>query len=108
MKPDQEVYPEFDAELSQSMRMETIAFLTNIFRENRSLNDLIDSDYTFLNGRLAKHYGLEADPKMDWQKWEWKDRKRGGVITMASVLTTASYPRRTSPVLRGDGFSKKS
>lgn len=101
IKPDHEIFPEYDAELAKAMRYETVTFLTNIFRENRSINELIDSNYTYLNGRLAKHYEIEADPQMPWQKYEWKDKRRGGIITMASVLTTASYPRRTSPVLRG-------
>ncbi|TVQ00754.1 MAG: DUF1592 domain-containing protein [Planctomycetaceae bacterium] len=101
VRPDAELFPDFDAELSDAMRHEAVATVASVFRENRPLTDLIAADHAHANGRLAKHYGWELPADAPWQRVELADPNRGGVITMAGVLTAASYPRRTSPVLRG-------
>lgn len=99
--PDKTVFPEYEAALAHDMLEEPIQFVTGVFRDDRPLTDLIQSDYTFLNPRLASHYGWDIPGEDVWQRVPVSDPRRGGVITMASVLTRSSYPRRTSPVLRG-------
>lgn len=106
VRPDAERFPEFDDELASAMRREAIEFVAYVFRENRSLLELLDSDYTFVNERLAKHYGIDqADAAKvegpEFRRVALKDRNRGGLVGMACVLTANSYPLRTSPVLRG-------
>ncbi|MEZ6067070.1 MAG: DUF1592 domain-containing protein [Planctomycetaceae bacterium] len=100
-KPDAEVFPAYTEELADDLREEAIRFVADVFREDRSLLELIDAPYVTVNGRLAQHYGLALDPDADWQRLETADRQRGGVVTLGAALMTASYPRRTSPVLRG-------
>jgi hypothetical protein len=83
------------------MAVEPVAFFHALLRENRPLTECIDADYTYVNAELAKFYGL-GDVKGDgFQRVALADRNRGGVLTMAGVLTLTSYPRRSSPVLRG-------
>ncbi|HTN74451.1 MAG TPA: DUF1592 domain-containing protein, partial [Pirellulaceae bacterium] len=101
IKPDTGKFPEFDAELAQAMRDETAYFVHAVFQENRPLTELLDADYTFVNQRLAKHYGLSDIQGSEMRRVSLSDRARGGVATQASVLTVTSYPLRTSPVLRG-------
>lgn len=101
VRPDAELFPDFNPELASDMREEAVAFVSSIFRDDAPLGDLISARYTFVNGRLATHYGIALPPDAPWQRVDLTDGRRGGVITMASVLTSASYPRRTSPVLRG-------
>jgi mono/diheme cytochrome c family protein len=101
VKPDREIYPEFSDQLSQDLHQEAIRFIASVFREDRSLLDLLDSKYVVVNGNLAQHYGLELPSDAPWQRLETADRRRGGVMTMGATLMAASYPRRTSPVLRG-------
>lgn len=100
-EPDAELFPEFTPELAADMREEAVSLVTDVFRNDRPLTDLIAADYSFMNGRLAAHYGLDLPTDAPWQRVPLSDLRRGGVATMASVLTSASYPRRTSPVLRG-------
>jgi hypothetical protein len=83
------------------MAEEAVAFCHALLRDDRPVLDLLDSDYTYLNERLAKHYGIEGVTGPDFRRVALKDRNRGGVLGMAAVLTLTSYPRRTSPVLRG-------
>ena len=99
--PDAEVFPQFDDELAADMREEAILTVANVFRENEPLTRLVDAQYIYANARLAAYYGLEVDEGDSWRRVALPNRQRGGVMTMASVLTSASYPRRTSPVLRG-------
>ncbi len=101
VRPDASLFPEYDGTLAGSMREETVRFVSGIFQEDRSLNDLIAANYTYVDSSLAKHYGFTGELTAPWQRVTWSDGKRGGVATMASVLTSSSYPRRTSPVLRG-------
>jgi hypothetical protein len=95
---------ELDRETRQAMRRETEMFFASIVREDRSVRDLIDSDYTFLNEKLARHYGLTnlniVGPEMRKVSLP-KDHPRGGVLTQGTVLTVTSNPTRTSPVKRG-------
>src|SRR5262249_49853194 len=67
----------------------------------RSILEFLDSDYTFMNGRLARHYSINGVSGIDFQKVKLPDDRRGGVVTMASTLTVTSNPTRTSPVKRG-------
>jgi hypothetical protein len=99
--PDRDRFPAFDNYLRLSMRQETMRFLEYIVREDRSVLDFLDARYTFLNERLARHYGVEGVTGPEFRKVELTDPQRGGVLTQASVLTVSSYATRTSPVLRG-------
>jgi hypothetical protein len=103
IKPDAEVYPQYDEDLSKAAREEVVRFVSGVFREGRPLTDLLDSDYLVLNERLANHYGLPWSGGEDWARVDLPadGKHRGGVTTMAGVLIKTSYPRRTSPVLRG-------
>jgi hypothetical protein len=101
VKPDAQVYPEYTADLARDLADEAVNFVTLVFRENRPLTDLISANYVVVNGRLAQYYGLNLSEDATWQTVSIADGRRGGVTTMASVLTSSSYPRRTSPVLRG-------
>ncbi len=102
-KPDENRFPEFDYSLAEAMRRETSLFFAHLVREDRSLLELIDSDYTFANARLAEIYGLDgvSGDAMQLVQFADGDDSRGGVLGMAAVLTTTSHPLRTSPVLRG-------
>ncbi|GIW89440.1 MAG: filamin [Isosphaeraceae bacterium] len=99
--PDPALFPGVDAALRDAMRQETEATLAYVLRENRSILELLDADYTFVNERLAAHYGLAGVEGPEFRKVRLPDRRRGGVLTQASVLTLTSNPNRTSPVKRG-------
>jgi hypothetical protein len=99
--PDRQRFPEFDDYLRMSMQRETELFLENLVREDRSLLNLIDGRYSFLNERLAEFYGLPRVRGPEFREVALADPHRGGILTQASVLTVSSYPTRTSPVLRG-------
>jgi mono/diheme cytochrome c family protein len=101
IRPDPDRFPEFDDVLAGAMRQEAIHLFDRIVREDRSLLELIDADYTFVNDRLAKLYGLEGVKGPQMRRVQLADRSRGGVLGLAGVLTVTSYPLRTSPVLRG-------
>ena len=99
-QPDPNKFPEYTTAVRDAMAAEPVEFFHALLRENGSLLSLLDADYTYANETLAKHYGL--DVKGDaFQRVALTDRNRGGVVTMGAVLTITSYPRRTSPVLRG-------
>ncbi len=100
--PDRERFPTFDNGLRLSMRRETELFLATIVREDRSILDLIDGRYTFLNERLARHYGIGGVRGPEFRRVDLPVAgRRSGVLTQGSVLTVSSYATRTSPVLRG-------
>ena len=99
--PDAKKYPTFDEPLRAAMQRETELFFAAVLRDNRSIVDFIDADYTFVNERLAKHYGLEGVKGDEFRRVKLPDHRRGGVITQASLLTVTSNPTRTSPVKRG-------
>jgi hypothetical protein len=93
---------ELDGELRRAMQLETQMYFAHVVRDDRSVLELVDSDYTFLNGRLAKHYGMTNITGKDTRKVTLPEGDpRGGVLTHASVLTVTSNPTRTSPVKRG-------
>ena len=99
--PDPEMFPEFDAGMRASMRTETHMFFDSIVREDRSILDFINGNYTFVNGRLAKFYGIPGVQGDQFRRVSLDGTERSGVLTQASVLLITSYPTRTSPVLRG-------
>ena len=102
INPDRERFPYFDNQLRLAMREETELFFDSIVREDRSVLDLIDGPYTFLNERLARHYGVAGVLGPEFRKvYLATAGNRSGVLTQASVLTVSSYANRTSPVLRG-------
>jgi hypothetical protein len=101
VRPDPQRFPEFDEALADAMRQEPIWFFDNLLREGRSLLELLDADYIFVNERLAQHYGIEGVRGTAMRRVPLVDKNRGGVLGMAGVLTVTSFPLRTSPVLRG-------
>jgi hypothetical protein len=100
-KPDAAKFRAVDDELLEAMRQETRLFMGAIFRENRSVLDFIDGRFTFLNGPLARYYGIPGVDGEAFQRVELDGEQRSGIITHASILGTSSYATRTSPVLRG-------
>ena len=101
VQPDPKQFP-FPAELRESMRRETEEFFWFIQQENRSVLEFINANYTFLNDRLAQHYGIPGVSGAEFRKVDWPtDALRSGVLTQGSVLTLTSDPTRTSPVKRG-------
>ncbi|HEY3741581.1 MAG TPA: DUF1592 domain-containing protein [Bryobacteraceae bacterium] len=101
IKPDPEVFPDFDDSLRNSARRETEMFFQAIVKEDRSILDFINGKYTFLNERLAKFYGIPGVKGNQFRRVDLDGSERSGVITQASILTVTSYPTRTSPVIRG-------
>ena len=99
--PDGELFPEYAETLASDLREEAVRFVAHVFQQNRPLTDLVAADYVLVNGRLAQHYQINLPPESPWQTVSVADGCRGGVVTLGSVLTATSYPRRTSPVLRG-------
>lgn len=100
--PDGRLYPDFDDNLRQAMRRETELFFESIMREDRSVLDLLKSDYTYLNERLAKHYGIANVYGSHFRRVTVDPGShRGGLLRHGSVLTVTSYATRTSPVIRG-------
>ena len=98
---DKERFPGFDDKLRDAMREETERYFAHILRNNRSILELLDSQYTFLNATLARHYGIAGVTGDEFRQVVLNDRRRGGVLTQASILTLTSNPNRTSPVKRG-------
>jgi len=100
--PDARLFPDFDDNLRQSLRRETELFFESIMREDRNVLDLLRANYTFLNERLAKHYGVPDVYGTRFRKVTFSNGDvRGGLLGQGSILTISSYGNRTSPVLRG-------
>jgi mono/diheme cytochrome c family protein len=99
--PSTEEFPDFDDNLRQAMRRETELLFQNVMREDHGVLELLTADYTFVNERLARHYGIEDVYGSQFRKVPIKDENRRGLLGQASILTITSYPNRTSPVLRG-------
>jgi len=99
--PDPYAYPAFDAPLRTAIRREMELFLDSVFREDRSVIDLLSANYTFLNERLAQHYQLPNVRGDQFRRVTLTDPNRFGLLGKASVLMVTAYPNRTSPVLRG-------
>ncbi|MDX1983982.1 MAG: DUF1592 domain-containing protein [Bryobacteraceae bacterium] len=101
MRPDPERFKEFDESLRQAFRRETEIFFETIVKEDRSVRDFLNAGFTFVNDRLARHYGMKEISGSHFRRVELDGVQRGGVLSHGSVLTVSSYPTRTSPVLRG-------
>jgi hypothetical protein len=100
--PDPKLFPDFDEKLRQDMREETRRFVANVIEEDRSIMEFLDADYTYLNERLARHYGIQGVSGDEFRLVQLeKQHQRGGLMTQASILTLSSPPTRTSPVKRG-------
>ena len=101
MQPDADLFPGVNAQLRNDMETETKLLVYDLIRRNAQVTDLLKSDYTFLNERLAKHYGVAGVKGNKFVKVSSDRTKREGILTHASILTLTSNPNRTSPVKRG-------
>jgi mono/diheme cytochrome c family protein len=99
--PDLGEFPEFDENLREALQRETELFFESMLREDRSVVDLLDADYTFLNERLARHYGIPNIYGNHFRRVALSNEERRGLLGKGSILTATSYANRTSPVLRG-------
>jgi len=100
-QPNSHEFPDFDDNLRQSLGTEAEMFFASIMREDRSVLDLMTADYTFLNERLARHYGVPNVYGTHFRRVTLKDETRYGLLGKGAVLMVTSHPHRTSPVLRG-------
>ena len=101
--PDLRLYPDFDDNLRQAFRKETELFVESVFREDRSVLNLLKADFTYLNERLARHYGIPGIFGSRFRRVALDSKhKRGGLLRQGSILTVTSYATRTSPVIRGN------
>jgi len=102
VSPNPRLFPDFDDNLRQALRRETELFFQSVLREDRSTLDLLRADYTFVNERLAKHYGIPNVYGSRFRRVTFGEESvRGGLLSQGSMLTVTSYANRTSPVLRG-------
>ncbi len=99
--PNPEQFPTFNEELRAAMQKETELFCEHIVKDDRSVLEFLDANYTFVNESLARHYGIDGVKGNDFREVVFKDNSRGGVLTQASILAITSNPTRTSPVKRG-------
>ena len=102
VSPNPRLFPDFDDNLRRALREETERFFDSVLREGRGVADLLDADYTFLNERLAKHYGIPNVYGTRFRRVQLDpDNRRGGLLRHGSILSVTSYATRTSPVIRG-------
>ena len=101
IKPDDVEFPEFTPALSEAMLAEAELFFGRMVREDRSLLEIVDSEYSYLNEELARHYGIKGVVGPEMRLVEFDGPERGGVLGLGAVLTATSLPTRTSPVVRG-------
>ena len=101
VEPAPDKFPQWTPALRDAFYQEPVEFFHGILRDNRPLTDFLDADYTYANETLARFYGVEGVAGSEVRRVPLADRRRGGVLGMGGVLTLTSYPRRTSPVLRG-------
>ena len=101
ISPDPNVFPQFDENLREAFETETELFIGNQLRDDQSLLELLSADYTYVNERLAEHYGIPNVYGNRFRRVELDGVQRGGLLGHGSVMTVTSYPNRTSPVLRG-------
>ncbi len=99
--PDRGTFPDFDPELRDAIQQETELFFHAVVTEDRDVLDFLDGKFTFVNERLARHYGMSGVEGREFRRIELDGNERSGILTHASVLTVSSYPTRTSPVIRG-------
>jgi hypothetical protein len=100
-QPNSNEFPDFDDNLRKAMQRETELFFASIMRENRNVLDLMTADYTFLNERLAKHYGVPSVYGSHFRRVTLKDEARKGLLGKGAILMVTSHADRTSPVVRG-------
>ncbi len=100
-QPDKKLFPAFTPALRNDMRQETELLFAHIMRGNRSVLELLSADYSFVNARLAAHYGIEGVQGEKFRSVSMRGTSRGGILGHASILTITSDPNRTSPVKRG-------
>jgi hypothetical protein len=100
-QPDLFLYPNFNRNLLESMRRETELFFESFLREDRNVTGMLDADYTFVDERLAKHYGIPDVEGNRFRRVTIADENRRGLLGQASILTVTSFANRTSPVVRG-------
>ena len=101
VEPDPRIFPEFDADLRAAFLQEIELFVASMMREDRSVLELLSADYTFVNERLARHYGIGSVRGDRFRRVKLADSRRWGLLGKGAILTGTSYPDRTSPVLRG-------
>ena len=101
VQPDPSAFPTWDENLRQAMRKETELWLESQMREDRSVVDLLTTDYTFVNQRLAEHYGMKGIWGNDFRRVAVEDPRRRGLLGQASIMAVTSYPNRTAPTVRG-------
>jgi mono/diheme cytochrome c family protein len=101
ISPDTTTYPYFDENLRQALAKETELLIESQVAEDRSVADLLTTDYTFLNQRLAEHYGLKGIYGNEFRRVKLEDPNRYGLLGQASILAVTSYPNRTAPTIRG-------
>jgi hypothetical protein len=101
VSPDLERFPYFDENLREAFRTETELFFQSVLREDRGVLDLLSADYTFVNERLARHYGIPGIYGSHFRRVRFTNANRGGLLGHGSILTVTSYSNRTSPVIRG-------
>ncbi|MDG1852131.1 MAG: DUF1588 domain-containing protein, partial [Gammaproteobacteria bacterium] len=95
------IFPNFDENLRNGFLQESSLFFSSIMTEDRPVTELLSADYTYLNQRLARHYGISGITGDDFQRVTLTDGTRQGILGHGSILTVTSFPHRTSPVLRG-------
>jgi Protein of unknown function (DUF1592)/Protein of unknown function (DUF1588)/Protein of unknown function (DUF1587)/Protein of unknown function (DUF1585)/Protein of unknown function (DUF1595) len=101
IQPDPAAFPNFDENLRQALEQETELLVDSTLREDRSIVDLLTADYTFVNQRLAEHYGIKGVYGSEFRRVAVEDPNRQGLLGQASILTVTSYPNRTAPTIRG-------
>jgi hypothetical protein len=101
IQPDSTSFPNFDENLRQALAQETELLIESTLREDRSVVELLRTDYTYLNQRLAEHYGIKGIYGNEFRRVSLDDPKRYGLLGQASILTVTSYPNRTAPTIRG-------
>jgi len=101
IQPDPAAFPNFDENLRQALEQETQLLIESTLREDRSVADLLNTDYTFVNERLAEHYGIKGIYGNEFRRVAVTDPNRQGLLGQASILTVTSYPNRTAPTIRG-------
>jgi len=101
ISPDPKVFPDFDDNLREALREESELFFESMLREDHSVLDLLDADYTFLNERLARHYGIPDVFGSHFRRVGLRNEERKGLLGQGSVLTVTSYSNRTAPTIRG-------
>jgi Protein of unknown function (DUF1592)/Protein of unknown function (DUF1588)/Protein of unknown function (DUF1587)/Protein of unknown function (DUF1585)/Protein of unknown function (DUF1595) len=101
VQPDPAAFPDWDENLRQAMAKEMVLWLESTLREDRSVVDLLKTDYTFVNQRLAEHYGIKGVVGNEFRRVTLDDPQRQGLLGKASVMSVTAYPNRTAPTIRG-------